>query len=569
MPAGNQITLGTLPDGATKLRSRARERDKHLYVCGSTGTGKSKFLEHLIRQDILSWSESRCGLLLLDPHGSLYDCLIDWLAWHNLDVPVVPIDLRQDDYTVAYNLLRPRPIADPGVITSNFVQAMAYAWGQSGVTETPRLAHWASTIVRTLYEKKLTLLEAEYLIDHSAKDIRRLITADLPEGLLTRAWATADALTPSQFEEKIESTVNRLHSFLSTRVLRQMFGQDGPSLDLGQAMEDGSIVLVSLATKNNRVSEQDAALFATLLLSDLWTAARERGKKKPKPFYVYVDEFQNFVTPTIAKNLDQARGFGLHLTLAHQFPNQLLHTGDNGKQVYDSIFENARSKVVFSLQNEENLRPLALDLFRGVFDPDKIKLELHATKVMGYEEDTRTVRSHGTSSGQGGGSQSGKATGAGFGHTMTTGGPGQLPASHSESEFASHSHSDSQSWASAENESESEVPVLMPVVGKELSSVQFESLEEQLHRAMAVLHDRQQRHAVARLVDMRGPVCIAAPTVKTYPTTPEMVAGYLRTMCAKLPFVLPTSEAEKRVKERAERFKAARQEPASAKRKVK
>jgi len=55
---------------------------------GGTGTGKSKFLEHLIRQDILAWRKSRCGLLLLDPHGCLYDNLLNWLAWHKIERPI-------------------------------------------------------------------------------------------------------------------------------------------------------------------------------------------------------------------------------------------------------------------------------------------------------------------------------------------------------------------------------------------------------------------------------------------------------------------------------------------------
>lgn len=100
-----------------------------------------------------------------------------------------------------------------------------------------------------------------------------------------------------------------------------MFGQNGASLDLGKALEEGSIIIVNLSTEGAKLSEEDASLFATLLLSDLWTAAKERGKgtdrSKVKPFYVYIDELQNFVTPTIAKNLDQASGFGLNLILAN------------------------------------------------------------------------------------------------------------------------------------------------------------------------------------------------------------------------------------------------------------
>src|ERR1051325_1316478 len=99
---GNDLTLGHLAGRNASLRFPRNLRDKHLYVCGGTGTGKSKFLEFLIRQDIANWRNSKCGVLVLDPHGSLYDSLIEWLAWHDIQAPIIPIDLRQDDWVVSY-----------------------------------------------------------------------------------------------------------------------------------------------------------------------------------------------------------------------------------------------------------------------------------------------------------------------------------------------------------------------------------------------------------------------------------------------------------------------------------
>jgi len=93
----------------------------------------------------------------------------------------------------------------------------------------------------------------------------------------------------------------------------------------------------------------------------------------------------------VTDNLDEARGFGLHLTMAHQFPNQLLDRGENGKRVYNSIMENASSKVVFRLSHEDNLRVMAQWLFMGVMDPDEVKHELYSTKVMSYREELKEV----------------------------------------------------------------------------------------------------------------------------------------------------------------------------------
>src|SRR5690349_16794293 len=122
---GNDLKLGLLADDGAALPFPRTLRNKHLYVCGITGMGKSKFLESLIRQDIIAWRKSKCGVVVLDPHGNLYDNLISWMAWHNIERPVIPIDLRQDEWVVSYNLLRQRQSVDPAVLVDNIIDAMA------------------------------------------------------------------------------------------------------------------------------------------------------------------------------------------------------------------------------------------------------------------------------------------------------------------------------------------------------------------------------------------------------------------------------------------------------------
>ncbi len=572
---GNDLILGKMPGRDRSLGLPRDERDKHLYVCGGTGTGKSKFLENLIRQDIRNWSKSKCGMLVLDPHGSLYDNLINWLAWTELERPIIPIDLRQDDWIVAYNVVRQRELANPSVLVDNLIAAMAYVWGQGGTDQTPLFARWAENVIRTLYEKKLTLIESEHLIDRIEKQIRYQLTADLKHKPSRQDWQFADTLSAKDFEAQIGSTVNRLRRFIHNETLRLIFGVPNISLDLRQALDGGAIILVSLATERARVSKENAELFATLLLSDLWTAAQERGKRDGvKPFYIYLDEFQRFVTPTIADNLDEARGFGLHLTMAHQFPNQLLDRGENGRRVYNSIMENASSKVVFRLQHEENLSAMAKWLFMGAMDPDKVKLELYNRKVMDYREENKTAYGTSRSSGSGGGTQHGHAAGSGFGGTNLfddAGVPGST--SQSWSSFASDSASDSASWSESETASETTVPMLVPVFGYELSHVQFESLEEQHFRAMAVLFDQQQRQGVVRIVGMNSPVSIYTPEVSKRPGGEDRAKRFLEGCYKKLPFALPAADAQEQIAERAETFsetlfRETADEPTTAKRKI-
>lgn len=544
---GNDLDLGLLPGRSARPRLSRTERDKHLYICGGTGTGKSKFLEHLVRQDIMAWQKSKCGLLLLDPHGNLYDSLTRWLAWNKIDRPIVPIDLRQDDWVVSYNLLRQRS-ADPAVLVDNITDAMAYVWGQGGTDQTPLFARWVGNVLRTLYEKKLSLVECEHLIDRVSKQMRYMITADMKDTPSRQDWQYANTLNPRDFESQLGSTVNRLQRFIRNKSMRSMFGLPDVSLDLRAALDEGQIILVSLATEGGKVSKENSELFATLLLSDLWTGAQERGKRDGiKPFYLYLDEFQQFVTPTIADNLDEARGYGLHLTMAHQFPNQLLDRGENGKKVYNSIMENASSKVVFRLSHEENLMVMAQWLFMGVMDPDEIKHELYSTKVMSYREEMRTSYTKATSLG-----------GGEFSGTTASGGQSGIVSDHGEHDAIAWSKSDalsggdSNTWTDSESETTSSV--LMPVMGNELAHVQFRSLEEQKFRSMAVLFDQKERQCVARLVGMSAPVSLYTPDVIDKPSPPARTKKYIEACYKSLPFVLPQAEAQKQIAARAENF---------------
>jgi hypothetical protein len=403
--------------------------------------------------------------------------------------------------------------------------------------------------------------------------MRSILTKGLSKRSVEQSWDYANALSPRDFDAQISSTVNRFNDFLHAEKLRLMFGQTVASLDLGKALEEGQIIIANLSTEGGRASEEDASLFATLLLSDLWTAAKERGKGTEeadvKPFYVYIDEFQNFITPTIAKNLDQARGFGLHLTLANQFPRQILHAGANGAQVYDSVMANARSKIVFSLEGTENLKPLAESLFMGVMDPDEIKLKLYSRKVMDYIEEERVINSSSENWSEGVGDFAGTTDTGSFGGAID-GGIQQDAQLWNESNANSSGTSRTSMRGGARGQSK--VPFLKPVFGEELSSVQYRSLEEQLFRAMATLFDQQQRHGVARLVGMRAPVKIVTPTVGRWPTSKEMAASYLDRVYNNLPCALRRVDAFKQIEKRQQaligELSRPQDEPTTARRRI-
>jgi hypothetical protein len=584
--SGNDLLIATSSHGEPLILTK-EQRSRHLYVTGSTGSGKSKFLEYLIRQDIINWRKGgECGLLLLDPHGAIYDGLMPWLARTSYiyERPVVPIDLRRDDWVVAYNLLRRREQVAASVVTDNLVDALAYVWGAGGTNETPRLARNTATVFQALYEHGLTLVEVLKVLEFGSHEFRAHLARGTKDETARVTLERLNTLKPSDYLMETESTVNRFQRLLRNESLRAAFGQTEVSFDFGQALSEGAIVLVSLATEGGTVSQENTRTFATLMLADLWTAAKERGKgTDPKPFYLYIDEFQRFVTPTIAENLDEARGFGLHLTLAHQYPSQLIEASrEYGQRLYESVMENARSKVVFSLSlRERNLAPLADWLYSGTYDPSRVKHELHSTKVMGYSEETRDITARGTSRGTARSEARGTGAGAATGHSEIMSGtydggvllnPMQWSSGTSQVATTTDTTARGDSNSESESESVSEVPVFIPIFGKELASVQYFSLEEQRFQAEQRIMMQKDRYATARFLGMHVPVELRTPELSSRPGNEESVEAYRQEQLAKWSFVLSCEEAQARLEKRSAAIAlstiAPETEPATYKRRV-
>jgi hypothetical protein len=610
-PRGNDLDLGFNPRSQGRLTLTREARGKHLYCVGATGTGKSKFLEYLIRQDILAWPTSRCGLIVFDPHGAMFDSLMQWIAASGLrHLPIIPIDLRRRDSIVSYNVLRRRTVGQPSVIVGGLARAIVHAWGQGNMDNTPLLAKWLTVLLGALYEQGHTLLDAMHLLHNP--DLRRAMTADLKDPVARTIWGMADHLRPAEFNEQLSSTINRLMRFLSNPTMQAMLCQAGPSLDLGEAIENGSIILVSLATAGGQVDDEDARTFGSMLLSDLWTAAKCRGKKDEgaggvKPFYGFIDEFQEFLTPTMAATLDQARGFGIHLTMAQQFPSQLIGRGDIGRLVYDSVMANTRSKVCFQLDHPEDLPTLAMWLGRNQINLDEVKHQHYSTKVMDHElrylptygssttigensscsQGTGISRSNGGSSGyshgishsesetHGTGSNSGESWEEDDGDIFGTDEyPYTASEGRSESDSSSITDTASESWSelaswsesrnrsithslgssSATSQSVSEGPMLMPIMGKEALPPQFRSVEEQIFRFTQLLSGQPDRHGIVRIAGSTVATPIQVPFVGDGKITKRYTETWTARLLGKLPFSLTMANALRQLGERQSTF---------------
>ena len=361
--------------------------NRHVYVTGKSGSGKSKFLDSLCRQLLATWGYSGAGMLVLDPHAELYASLTSWLAASGLDsLPVTPLDLRAN-WICALNVLRPRPGHDPAPLIHAAVRAILHGWKQADATETPRLAKWLTTLLNTLYTSHCTLLEALDII--RSREIRSAMAREVEDAMAKSVWMASSALKEQSFQEELESTMNRLGRFLATRVLRLAFSQSDVSLDMLAAMQEGRIVLAALATEGSQVAEEDAAVVGSLLVNEVFCAAKHRGKRPDgvlRPFTVIVDEFQEFISPVIAQSLAQLRGMGIGFVMAHQSPQQLLDLGPMGKQVLNAVVSNTSTQIVFHTGHPADVDQLLTPwLFRNSVDPNQVKFQPVSTKVLSHD----------------------------------------------------------------------------------------------------------------------------------------------------------------------------------------
>lgn len=554
--------------GREKVFIPEKERATHMQIIGSTGTGKSKMLEYMIRQDILN----RQGLCLIDPHASLYHNLVQWLEWNGLKRQVILFDPSEDGWVFAFNPLQRRE-QDLAFQMDSMVRACAKVWGDADMSQTPLLQRNLRNLFYALAEKGLTLVEALHLISEGDNAIRKCVTWNIADEVVREQWRSYNAMSPREFRETFASVQNRLTEFLSSERMRRIFGQSTSTMDFRKLMDEGGILLVNLSWGSS-VSPQNARMLGTLLINDLFMAARNRPEGC-RPFYLYIDECAEFANEDTAQILDQCRKWGLHLVLAHQHLSQLESVS---KKLYQSVLTNAKTKLIFGGLATEDAEILAKQIFLGEFDVDAVKLKLKIRKVMDYREERRTVtnwsQSHtsGWSESEGYSTMEGSSESSGGSESQTMLPNASDPSlstlvSHSSTTSSSSGYSSSSGSSESDSESygESDVPFLVPIMGSEVSSVQFRSLEEQLYQAMALMVNQPTRHGLLKLPN-RKVLALKAPLVKPGQARAERIERYKQQCFASVQFIKSRAAAEAEIAARQaelrEEVKTTQREPA-------
>lgn len=338
-PAANVPRRG-LVLGYSTVAGRSRpvavtqaEAQRGLHVCAPTGAGKSTILTGLAVQ--LVQAKSRPCLIVIDSKGDLIADLADRIpAERRGDVIVFdPADAEP----VGFNLIGGSGESD--LIVDHVVAELRSRYGAAGLG--PRSEDILRACLTTLTAKGgFTLCEVEPLLTNPA--FRQKLVGGLDEPVLESFWSWYGSLSPAAQAEAIAPLANKLRTYTLRRRVRTVIGQaDG--LDLGAALEDGKIVLVSLA--KGLVGQDAAALIGAAMVSRLWTAIQARAGLAPadrRPATVMCDEFQDLaaLSPVLGEAVAQSRGYRVAWTLAHQ------HLAQLDPQTRQAVLANCRSRVV-------------------------------------------------------------------------------------------------------------------------------------------------------------------------------------------------------------------------------
>ena len=528
--------LGQSAEGPLQISKAAR--DLHMQVIGLSGQGKSYFLEHMIRQDI----KNGAGVCLIDPHGEVYENLVDWLASESMHHKrhIHLINPAMGEWSVGFNPLAGSN-ADVSTRVGAMIEACEHVWDDDASSGHKTLGKLLDMVFSTIAAKQLSIREALLLTTEQNREIRQGLVASIGDPELSMLWEEVDALRPSERVMRFEAVHNRLRDLSRTPVIRSMLGQTDDLLNFKMCMEEGDIVLVNLA-HGGQMKPQVAQMLGALITADLFFSAQSRdiNEAKEQPFYCYIDECGDYVNKTVAKGLDETRKYGLHFVLSHQRLSQL---GDKPSDpIRNAVVAGAQSKVVFLQDEPASADELGELLFGKQFDFEKAKESLIKPTVVGYQREIFTAEGYS----EGAGVHS--ASGAGVGIGLTTSHPDtdnpMLHLSNSETESNFDSFGESYSRSKSFSEHEGLVPIF-----EDRPTATF-SRDELKHMAANEIRGLQARQAFAYRADDRQAVQFATSDIFPSRPTEEQVADFFETVRNREPSANRIVEVEASILQR-------------------
>lgn len=331
----------------TPIKIFRDDRRRHMYIIGRTGTGKSEFMKNLIIQDIQAGE----GVALIDPHGDLIDDLLKFIPKARAD-DVVLFEPFDQEHPMGLNMLEVKSAEEKDFAVQEMI-AIFYKLFPPEIIG-PMFEHNMRNVMLTL------MADSEY--PGTIAEIPRMFTdsefqrykLEKVKDVVVRAFWEQEMAKTTEFHksEMLGYLISKVGRFVENEMMRNIIGQAHSAFDFREIMDSGRILLINLS--KGRTGEINSKLLGLIVVSKLQMAALSRAdlpENKRRDFYLYIDEFQNFVTDSLATILSEARKYRLSLIMAHQYISQLVH--ENNTKIRDAVFGNAGTMICFRIGVED------------------------------------------------------------------------------------------------------------------------------------------------------------------------------------------------------------------------
>lgn len=359
----NKITFFARTDARGKdvqFGIKAKDRQRHMYIIGKTGMGKSTLLENMAVQDIQNGE----GMAFIDPHGSTAETLLNYIPAHRIN-DVMYFAPSDTDNPVSFNIMEDvgpdkRHLVVSGLM-SVFKKIFVDAWSA-------RMEYILSNTILALLEyPDSTLLGVNRML--SDKDYRKLVVDNVKDPGVRSFWVDEFAKYNERYmQEAGDSIKNKIGQFTANPIIRNIIGQPKSSFDIRKMMDEKKILIMNLS--KGLIGESNANLLGSMLTTRIYLAAMSRADLPPEKmrdmpnFYFYVDEFQSFANATFANILSEARKYHLNLTIAHQYIEQME------EEVRDAVFGNVGTTIAF------RVGPFDAEVLETIFTPQFLAADI-------------------------------------------------------------------------------------------------------------------------------------------------------------------------------------------------
>ena len=318
----------------TNFGIKTRDRMRHLYVIGKSGTGKSTFIANMAIDDL----RKRRGFCVIDPHGDLCEHIMQFIPSYRVN-DIAYMDPSDTERAFAINPLEITNDAQKELVASSIVAIFKKLYGTSWG---PRLEYiLRNTIVSIVDMPNPTLLMVPEVLTNAT--FRKKVIENVKDPVVKSFWINEfEAMEPKMRTEAVAPILNKVGQFTSSKIIRNIIGHPKSTVDIQKMMDEGKVILLNLS--QGYLGEDNAALLGAMIISKIQIAAMNRISIKEedrREFFLYVDEFQNFATTSFIKILSEARKFKLGLILANQYIDQVQ------EDIRHAIFGNAGTIMTF------------------------------------------------------------------------------------------------------------------------------------------------------------------------------------------------------------------------------